>query len=303
MDRYRNISVTPLTRAIGAEIDSVDLADLSDESFYEIKRALLDHQVLFFHNQDLSINQQRAFTRLFGPPSILPYVQAMEDYPDVIAVLKEADEVNVGVFGGNWHTDFSFLPEPPLGSVLYAKEVPPYGGDTIWANMCAAYDALDEETKSSIDDLIAVHAGVPYGSADSPSHEVRSGRSMVMTRCDPDADRETEHPLVCIHPDTGRRMLFVNPTYTTRVAGMTAGESRGLLDRLYAHCIRPEFTCRYRWRRGDVAVWDNRCTIHYAINDYDGFRRLMYRTAIAGTRPRGVKESDFESTARAVKTS
>lgn len=282
---FRNISVKPLTRAIGAEISKIDLTDLDNESGAEIRQALLDHQVLFFDHQDLSIDQLRAFTRLFGSPSILPYVQAMKDHPDIIAVLKEADETNVGVFGGNWHSDFSFLPEPPMGSVLYAREVPPVGGDTVWANMCDAYDALDEQTQSSLEGLIAIHAGVPYGSASSPSPEKRSGDSMVMTRGDPDADRETEHPLVCVHPETGRRTLFIDPTYTTRIGGRSVQESKPLLNRLYAHCVRPEFTCRYRWKAGDVAVWDNRCTIHYAVNDYDGFRRLMYRTAIAGTSP------------------
>ena len=264
---------------------NVDLNTMDDQTFNEIQHGFLSHQVLFFYDQQLTIEQQRLFTERFGPLCVLPYVEPMQGYPDVIAVLKEANENNVGVFGGNWHSDFSFLKQPPLGSVLYAKEVPPTGGDTVWVNMCAAYDALTEDVKDRVDGLIGIHAGVPYGRANEPPREKRSSDSMRMTRGDPQADTEIEHPVVCVHPQTTRRMLFVNPTYTTRFANMTVEQSKPLLDQLYAHCIRPEFTCRFRWRVGAVAIWDNRCTMHYAVNDYDGYRRLMYRTAIAGQRP------------------
>ena len=284
-DSCTRIIVEPLTRAIGAECHNVDLNRIDAPTFSEIHRAFLSHQVLFFHHQQLTIEQQRVFTQRFGPLMILPYVEPMDGYPDVIAVLKEANETNVGVFGGNWHSDFSFLEQPPKGSVLYAKEIPPFGGDTVWVNMCAAYDALADAMKGMVDKLIGIHAGVPYGSANEPPREKRSSDSMRMTRGDPQADAEIEHPAVCIHPQTNRRMLFINPTYTTRFAGMTAEQSKPLLDELYAHCTRPEFTCRFRWRVGTVALWDNRCTMHYAVNDYDGYRRLMYRTAIAGEKP------------------
>lgn len=241
--------------------------------------------MLFFRNQSLSVDQQRKLTGVFGPLMVLPYVKPMPGYPDVIAVLKQADEKNVGVFGGDWHSDFSFLEKPPMGSVLYAKEVPPIGGDTIWVNMCAAYDALGLEQKRQLEGMSGIHAGVPYGRASEPPRDKRASDSMAMTRGDPAADKEVEHPVVCTHPETGRRMLFVNPTYTTRFAGMTAERSKPILDELYAHCVRPEFTCRFRWSVHSLALWDNRCTMHYAVNDYVGYRRLMYRTAIAGARP------------------
>lgn len=280
-----NITVKPLTPCIGAEIEGVDLAAMTKYTLMKTKYALHEHQVLLFRDQPLTIDQQRAFTARFGPLMVLPYVEPMAEYPDVIAVLKEADEKNVGVFGGNWHSDFSFLEAPPMGSVLSAKEVPPHGGDTVWVNMCAAYDALPAGEKARLEKLTGMHAGVPYGRANEPPLDKRSGDSMKMTRGDPGADREVAHPVVCVHPDTGLPMLFINPTYTTRIAGMTGKQSQCLLNDLYSHCIRPEFSCRVQWRAHTVALWDNRCTMHYAVNDYDGYRRLMYRTTIAGERP------------------
>ena len=277
-----------MTRCIGAEIEGVDIPRADDRILGEIKTALYEHQVLFFHDQPLTVDQQRKFTECFGQLMVLPYVQPMAGYPDVIAVLKNADDNNVGVFGGNWHSDFSFLEKPPMGSILYAKEVPPIGGDTVWVNMCAAYDALTVDRKCQLEAMTGMHAGVPYGRANPPSRQERSSDSTKMTRGDPEADKEIEHPLVCVHPETGRRMLFINPTYTTRFKGMTVKQSKPLLDELYAHCVRPEFSCRVRWCCNTVALWDNRCTIHYAVNDYDGYRRLMYRTTIAGERPLGL---------------
>jgi taurine dioxygenase len=200
--------------------------------------------------------------------------------------LKEADERKISTFGNAWHSDFSFLEEPPLGSVLYAREVPSHGGDTLFANMYAAYEALSPGMRKMLDGLNAIHAGKPYGVGGLPK-DLAVSRSIGMERNNPEADRETAHPVVRVHPATGRKALFVNSIYTTRFEGMTPAESRPLLNFLYAHAIQPEFTCRLRWRAGDLAVWDNRCTMHYAINDYDGQRRLMHRTTIKGERPVG----------------
>ena len=273
--------------ALGADIGGVDLAQpLADATFAEIERALHDHLVIFLHEQKLTPEQHLAFTRRFGPISRSPYIKHMDEYPDIIAVLKEADERKISTFGNAWHSDFSFLEEPPLGSVLYAREVPSHGGDTLFANMYAAYEALSPGMRKMLDGLNAIHAGKPYGVGGLPK-DLAVSRSIAMERNNPEADREIAHPVVCVHPATGRRALFVNSIYTTRFEGMTPAESKPLLNFLYAHAIQPEFTCRLRWRTGDLAVWDNRCTMHYAINDYDGQRRLMHRTTIKGERPVG----------------
>jgi len=275
--------------ALGADVYGVDLSQpLDDETFGEIERALYEHLVLFFHDQDLTPEQHLAFSRRFGPLYRSPYVKHMDAYPDIIAVLKEADERNISTFGNGWHSDFSFLEEPPMGSVLYAREVPSHGGDTLFANMYLAYEALSEGMRRMLDGLNAMHAGKPYGTGGVPVG-LKVSRSIGIERNRPEADREVAHPVARVHPVTGRKALFVNSTYTTRLEGMTEAESRPLLDFLYAHAVQPEFTCRLRWRPGDLAVWDNRCTLHYAVNDYDGSRRLLHRTTIKGERPIGVR--------------
>lgn len=285
---YRRIEVEPVSGALGAEIGNIDLSRLLDhETMAEIRQALVAHQVIFFRDQTLTPEQQIAFTARFGPVSRVPFIEPLAGHPDIIAVLKEADERNISSFGGTWHSDFSFLPEPPLGSLLYALEVPEQGGDTLWADMYRAYETLSAGLRRVLDGLGAVHSGAPYGTAAAPPADVRLSRSVKMARGDPAADMETEHPVVRVHPESGRRALFVNPVYSLRFAGMTAAESRPLLDFLQAHATRPELTCRFRWCQGSLAIWDNRCTQHLAVNDYDGRRRLLHRTTIAGERPVG----------------
>ena len=173
-----------------------------------------------------------------------------------------------------------------MGSLLYAREVPAHGGDTIWANMYAAYDALSPGMKRMLDPLRALHSGRPYGTGGVPK-DLRTSRSIGIERDKPEADREVAQPVVRVHPESGRKALYVNAIYTVRFETMTEAESRPLLDYLYEHCTRPEFTCRFRWETGSLAIWDNRCTLHYAVNDYDGTRRLMHRTTVAGKRPIG----------------
>jgi taurine dioxygenase len=280
-----SLTIRPVAGKIGAEVSGVDLSRPPDAAVaLALRRALVDHLVLFFRDQDLTPEQQLAFTRLFGLPLRVPYVKHLAEHPDIIAVLKEADERNISTFGNAWHSDFSFLEEPPMGSVLYGREIPSHGGDTLFANMYEAYDALSGGMKRLLDGLDAIHAGRPYGRGGVPT-DLKTSRSIEIERDKPEADREIAHPVVRRHPDSGRKALFVNAIYTVRFADMTEAESRPLLDFLYQHCIRPEFTCRFRWAAGSLAIWDNRCTLHYAINDYDGQRRLLHRTAIAGERP------------------
>ena len=282
---YQSIIVEPIAGALGAEIRGVDLAEpLRNSVAAELRHAFVEHCVLFFRDQRLTPEQHLAASRLFGPIVRMPYVRHMDDYPDIIAVLKEADERNISTFGNAWHSDFSFLPEPPLGSVLYAREVPSHGGDTLWSNMYEAYEALSEGMKRMLLGLKAMHSGKPYGQGGLPK-DLKTSRSIGIERNNPEADREVAHPVVRLHPESGRKALFVNAIYTTRFEDMSEPESRPLLDFLFEHVQRPEFACRFRWAEGSLAVWDNRCTLHYAVNDYDGSRRLMHRTTVAGESP------------------
>ncbi len=276
-----------LTGFMGAEVSGVDLkGPISGDLAEALRAALGAHQMIVLRGQHLSIADQKRLTQVFGPIMQLPYVQPMAEDADVIAVLKEAEDLNVGVFGGDWHSDFSFLPNPPAGSILNAIEVPEVGGDTVWASQVAAYESLPQELRSIIDGRLAVHLGAPYGVKHAPPEETRSGTSIKMTRGDPEADKETFHPVVITDPATGRRALFVNPIYTTRLDGMSVEESAPILAALFKHATKPDFSCRLRWQAGDVAVWDNRMSLHYATNDYDGVRRLLYRTTYQGDAPK-----------------
>jgi taurine dioxygenase len=248
--------------------------------------ALAEHSVVFVRDQQLTPEQQVELTRRFGAVLRVPYVKPLDDHPDVIAVLKEADERNISTFGGTWHSDFSFLDEPPSVTLLFAVDVPEFGGDTLWSSQYAAYDSLSRGMKRVLEPLRAVQTAWPHGTK-GPGASAAVSRSVVMTRNDPTADREVVHPVVRVHPVTGRKALFVNPVYTERFADMSVDESRPLLGYLFDHATRAEFTCRLRWAPGTLAIWDNRCLLHLAVNDYDGSRRLLHRTTAAGERPVG----------------
>ncbi|MFM2078294.1 MAG: alpha-ketoglutarate-dependent taurine dioxygenase [Actinomycetota bacterium] len=280
------ITVRPVTPHCGAEVTGADLAEPTDDVMATLVDALAAHSVLFVRDQDLSPDEQLALTRAFGDVLRVPYIRHMDDHPDVIAVLKEADEKKISTFGGTWHSDFSFLEEPPSLTLLHAVELPDVGGDTLWASQYAAYDALSPAMQHLLDPLVAVQTAWPHGTK-GPGPNTAVSRSVVMTRNDPSADREVRHPVVRVHPVTGRRALFVNPVYTQWFDGMTEAESRPLLQFLFQHATQPEFTCRLHWTPGTLAIWDNRCLLHMAINDYDGSRRLLHRTTVAGDRPLG----------------
>lgn len=282
--RYSRIGVKPISGALGAEIEGVDLAKpLDNQIFSEVHQAFLDYQVIFFRDQKITPDQQLAFARRFGTLNVHPYAPSLEGYPEVLRIFKEKDDkVN---FGGGWHSDLTFLEKPPLGSVLYAREVPPHGGgDTMWTNMYLAYESLSDGLKKTLDGLKAVHsANKQYGIDGSEAAKNNAKRSMKPNLSE-SAKAEIVHPVVRTHPETGRKALFVNGAFTERFEGWTKEESRPLLSFLYKHAVRPEFTCRFRWEKDSLAFWDNRCTQHYALNDYHGFRREMHRVTIDGDR-------------------
>lgn len=276
------MKIEPVTPNCGARVTGVDLRQPVDEDLAEaLRRALYRHQVLFLPGQGLNLTRQKSVTALLGEPMQLPYVVPLDEDPEVVAVRKAADEVKVGVFGGDWHSDFSFMKVPPAGSVLSAVTIPPVGGDTLWSNQVAAFEALDDETKQHLAGRDVIHVGAPYGVKHAPPAASRAATSVRMTRGDPEADRERVHPAVRRHPFSGARALFVNPIYSTRLEGMSEADSAPILARLYRHATRPEFCCRHRWRAGDLVIWDNRTSLHYAVNDYDGYERLLYRTTFS----------------------
>jgi taurine dioxygenase len=283
---YRNIEVRPIAGALGAEIRGADLSTgLRPEVFAEIHRAFLDHLVVFFPDQHLTAGQQIAFARRFGPPMVDPFMKSPETLPELMVVIKEAHEKLA--FGEIWHSDNAYLEKPPLGSFLYALEVPPYGGDTIFANQYLAYERLSPGLRAMLDGMKAVQGSLAYNQAVADD---RFGAHRTMKlRHDETMQAalgiETEHPVVRTHPETGRKALYVNPAYTLRFSGWTAEESRPLLDYLHGHAVRPEFTCRYRWSANVLALWDNRCAMHHPVNDYHGHRRVMHRVTVEGERP------------------
>jgi len=280
------MEVLPLSGPLGAEVWGVDLARGLDEgALGEVRAALAEHKVLAFRDQELTPAQHIALTERLGPVLRVPFVAPLPGHPEIIAVLKEAEERDIATFGGTWHSDFSFLEEPPSYTLLYALEVPPEGGDTIWADMENAYAALSDGMKELLAGLRAIHSGLPYGTRHPPPTDLRVSASVEMARNDPAADTEVAHPAVRRHPETGAPALFVNPVYVSRFEDMTEAESRPLLDTLQAQATRAEMTCRLSWRPGTLAIWDNRCTQHLAVNDYDGHRRLLHRTTVAGERP------------------
>jgi taurine dioxygenase len=279
-------TIRPVAPACGAEVTGVDLREPSPEVMAVLGRALAEHSVLFVCDQDLTPDEQVELTGRFGRVLRVPFIRHLDDHPDVIAVLKEADERNISTFGGTWHSDFSFLDEPPSLTLLHAIELPDVGGDTLWASQYAAWETLSPGMRRLLEPLRAVQTGWPHGT-NGPGPNAAVSRSVVMTRNDPSADREVLHPVVRVHPVTGRRALFVNPVYTQRFEDMTVDESRPLLQHLFAHATKAEHTCRLRWAPGTLVIWDNRCLLHLAVNDYDGSRRLLHRTTVAGDVPVG----------------
>lgn len=276
---HRTIEVTPIAGALGAEITGVDLAtDLADETVAEIRRAWLDHLVVFFRDQVLGPDELLAFARRIGEPVEYPFVNGIDGFPEIIAVTKLPHEtVN---FGGIWHSDTVYLERPPMATLLVAREVPPYGGDTMWSNMYAAYDALTPGMQRMLEHLKAVNSSALADVSKTREDRIRDSGTGG------DVEYLAEHPVVRTHPETARKALYVNVAHTLRFADMSEDESRPLLRYLFDHSVRAEFTCRFRWRVGSVALWDNRCAMHNPINDYHGYTRRMHRVTLAGDVPR-----------------
>jgi len=284
--RSTSLSVEPVAGALGATVSGIDLAGVTDAAqLDDLRRALADHLVVFLPGQELSLDDLERVTDLLGGRDVTPFVDPLEDRPYVIRVIKEPTDVLN--FANAWHSDLSYLPAPPAYTLLHAWDVPDHGGDTVWSNQYLAYETLSGGLRATLDGLGAVHsAGLAYGTG-GLLDQVKDLTSMAIAPS-PEAYAEHVHPVVTVHPVTGRRALYVNPVYTTRFEGWTREESHALLAHLHRHSINENFTCRLRWSVRTLAIWDNRCTMHNALNDYSGVRREMYRTSVRGPAPVGV---------------
>lgn len=274
----RGLDVEALAGAIGAVVTGIDLADLDDTTVAALRAIWLEHLVVFFRDQELDADAFLAFARRIGEPVRYPFVKGFASHPEIIEVAKLPHEtVN---FGGIWHSDTVYLEQPPMATMLLARELPPYGGDTMFASMYAAYDALSPALREMLDGLEAVNS-----SALADVSKTREDRIREQGAPAEEQHFLSTHPVVRTHPETGRKALYVNPAHTASFAGMTEEESRPLLQFLFRHSTRAEFTCRFRWEPGSLALWDNRCAMHNPVNDYHGFTRRMHRITLAGDTP------------------
>jgi alpha-ketoglutarate-dependent taurine dioxygenase len=292
---YRHITAVPLAAAMGAEIRGVQISRLSDAQFAEIEDALYRHKMIFLRDQDMSHAHQESFTLRFGEFGIDAYTTGTSGHRNVQPVIKEAGTRTRMIFGSGWHTDSPFMETPPSISMLFGAEVPPYGGDTIWCNTVLAYNTLSDTMKKLLAPL-RVHMSAA-GVVDNLRREKQAAASNeaagdVSALGNIELDMNTQamiegwyHPIVRTHPKSGEKALYVDHAYAQGIAGMSDAEAEGLLGFLREHVTLPAFSCRLRWRNGTFAVWDNRICIHQAFNDYDGWRREMYRTTVLGEVP------------------
>lgn len=286
---YSHIQVTPYAAAIGAEISGVDLSATTDAQIEEIRQVLVDHSCAFFREQNLTPSHQERFTRHFGEFGVDPFVDGIEGHPNVLRLLKEADEATGFVFGGTWHSDWSFQDKPPAYTILYGKDIPPYGGDTLYASMYNAYDSLSPTMQRICESLNVVHSAMHgYGNKMSGLYKAALENMDVKTGGDV-ADSLKLHPMVTVHPESGRKALFITGVYSIGIEDMDLDESAHLFEFLQKKIMEDTLNlCRFRWEPGSLAMWDNRCVQHLPMADYQGQRREMYRTIVAGETPRGV---------------
>ena len=273
------MQVKKIAGALGAEISGIDLSKgMSNDLSREVRQVLLDHQVIFLKRQDLSPQQFLDFAKAMGEPVEYPFVKGLDGFPHIIEVKKlEHEKVN---FGGIWHSDTTYLEEPPMGSMLLSREVPPYGGDTMFANQYLAYDSLSSTMKDVLSGLVGISS-----SARADVSKTREDRIKSDARNSAPREFRAEHPIVRTHPETGGKALYVNIAHTAGIKGMTDEESTPLLEFLFRHQVKPELTCRFQWEPNAIAFWDNRCTQHNPVNDYHGFRRVMQRITLKGDKP------------------
>ncbi|MCP5143971.1 MAG: TauD/TfdA family dioxygenase [Gammaproteobacteria bacterium] len=268
---------------IGAEVLDIDLANCDDATFSGVEQALWANGVVFFRDQRLTVEQYIDFGKRWGELFVnnSPAIKALPNHPEVEEIRKNPDEISN--IGDEWHADQSYRPDPCMGTILYAREIPPYGGDTCYANTASAYDLLTDELKQEIDGLQAVHSqpflleqvaartGDPDGRFAAARKKAESNTATV---------KEAVHPVVTVHPETGRKCIYISPAYTSHFVGRTREESAPLLDKLFKHILRPEFTCRMHWKNDSLAIWDNRQVWHYATNDYQGHLRILHRLVV-----------------------
>ena len=273
---YETIQVNPLTPRIGAEIGGIDLSrPLGNQTFAEVHDALMEHQVIFFRDQDMTVEQHKAFACLFGELHIHPILGAGDSGQPELLILRADETTKYAAGSVGWHSDVSADAEPPMGSILHLTEVPSTGGDTLFASMYAAYEDLSDTLHRFLGDLTAVHG----------SEQVYDGRQEQRRQFRDSALPTAEHPVIRTHPVTGRKALFVNEVFTTHIKDMKPAESKAILEMLYAHVRKPEYQCRFKWRPNSVAFWDNRCAQHYAMFDYYPEVRHGYRFTVKGDRP------------------
>ncbi len=280
----QKLEVTPAGGSLGAFVTGVDLAtDLDAEQVAGVRAALVQHGVVALPDQALSLEDLERFTDQMGGRDITPYVKAIDGHPYVIRILKQPHEkLN---FANAWHTDLSYLEAPPRFTILHCLETPPAGGDTVWANQYMAFENLSTGLRETLLGLDAVHSAGPAYGTGGYLDGVKDKMSTPIEPS-PDAYIERTHPAVIEHPESGRAALYVNPVYTQRIAGWSPAESAGLLQHLFKFAVNENFTWRLKWAKGTVAIWDNRCTQHFALNDYHGHRREMVRTSVKGTVPK-----------------
>ena len=277
------MQVKKIAGALGAEISGVDLSKgVSATLAAEIRQVFLEHQVIFLRHQNLSPAQFLAFAQAMGQPVEYPFVKGLEGFPHIIEVKKLAHEkVN---FGGIWHSDTTYLDVPPMGSMLLGREVPPYGGDTLFANQYLAYETLSETMKGLLAGLQGISSSAKADVSKTREDRIKTDGKGQGAASAPQ-QFQALHPIVRTHPETGRKALYVNVAHTAGIDGMTEAESAPILSFLFAHQVKPEFTCRFAWDANALAFWDNRCTQHNPINDYHGFQRLMHRITLQGDQP------------------
>jgi taurine dioxygenase len=274
---YRHIEVRPIAGALGAEIHGIDASrELHAEVIAEIRQAWLDHLVIFLRDQQLTPDALVAFARAFGEPMEYPQLKGLAECPFVTPVVKlEHERVN---FGGVWHSDTTYLDVPPMASMLYAVETPPYGGDTLFANQYLAYQTLSDGLKRMLDGVTGVSTSTKAEVSRTREDRLRESGATLKPLTG-------QHPAVRTHPETGRKALYINVAHTSHFKEWSEDESAPLLDYLFSHQVKPEFTCRFQWKPGSLAFWDNRCAQHNPVNDYHGYKRVMHRVTLAGEKP------------------